>query len=288
MLKRTAMIVAAWLCLAAPAAAQYTGPRQLRPTSNAIWGELGFFTGDPLLADRFDTTIVSPLLRGYIGVGALEIDFAWGFAFADIDNAVLEESAFRLGNPYAGLRFKVEQREWIMRIGGGLALPVASVDGGAPLAEQAAQFAALGGAEYIRGRWDQWLWAPERFTMVVPSFRMDGKGNDFVWALEAAMGIMVDTSDGDRDTEVPLQLAAEGGARLGRAFVIGGRFQSVFTLTAEGEEDAAQLAVEPFVRVEGERGFGYAKMTINLDNPLGFAFDDDGVWGLHVGGGARF
>jgi hypothetical protein len=27
---------------------------------------------------------------------------------------------------------------------------------------------------------------------------------------------------------------------------------------------------------------------MNLDDPLGFAFDDDGVWGLHVGGDGVF
>jgi hypothetical protein len=96
---------------------------------------------------------------------------------------------------------------------------------------------------------------------------------------------MIDTADADRDAEVPIQIAVEGGARLGRMFVLGGRFQTVFWAT---DQDLTQLALVPFVRLEGESGFGYLRMTINLDEPYGFAFDDDGIWGLHAGGGARF
>ena len=290
MLTRITCIAAAWVALAAaPAQAQYTGPRQIQPTDSAVWGELGFFAGsDRIGTTDVDTTFFRTLLRAYIGVGSLELPFAWGFAFTSFDAGGADDSAFRFGNPFAGLNFKLEKRDFVLRIGGGVALPVATVDDDASLDEALTQVFALQGAAAIVGLWDTWLWAPDRFTIVAPSFRMDGRGGDFVWAAEAALGVLIDTSDADRDAEVAIQAAVEGGARLGRMFVLGGRFQTVLWATPEDDEDLTQLAFVPFVRLEGESGFGYLRMTINLDEPYGFAFDDRGIWGLHAGGGARF
>ena len=276
---------------AAPAAAQYTGPRQIQPTDSAVWGEVGLFAGsDRVGATDVDTTFFRTLLRAYFGVGSLELAFAWGFAFGSFDALTADDTAFRFGNPYAALHFKLEKRDFVLRIGGGLALPVATIDDDASLEEAFSQSLALQGAAAIGGLWDAWLWTADRFSIVAPSFRMDGRGSDFVWAVEAALGVLIDTSDADRDAEVVIQGAVEGGARLGRSFVLGGRFQTVLWPTVDDDldEDLTQLAFGPFIRVEGESGFGYLRMTINLDEPYGFAFDDDGIWGLHAGGGARF
>jgi hypothetical protein len=47
--------------------------------------------------------------------------------------------------------------------------------------------------------------------------------------------------------------------------------------------------LEPFVRFNfGEHAFLSTRLTMHLDNDLGFSFDSGGVWGLHVGGGGAF
>jgi hypothetical protein len=48
------------------------------------------------------------------------------------------------------------------------------------------------------------------------------------------------------------------------------------------------LALVPFVRLNLEGGFVEARLYMNLDDPLGFAFDDYGYWSLSVSGGVDF
>jgi hypothetical protein len=43
----------------------------------------------------------------------------------------------------------------------------------------------------------------------------------------------------------------------------------------------------PFFRVQLEPAFFEARLTMNLDNPYGFAFDD-GVWAISLTAGGRF
>jgi len=299
-LRRLAATAAACAALAicAPATAQYGGPQQIQPTRNALWGELGFFTGTlgtvgPLgMVVESRATEISPMIEGYFGVtDAIELSFQWGFLFVDHDVSAAgvseDDSAFALGNPAVSAFYRVEMDTAVLRLGVGLALPVADLEeDGTP---SATRVIGYGVAQGMRGLWDMWLWASDRLTVAVPQLRLDSLSQDLVWAVEGGMGLMIDTSDDDRDLEVPLQAAVEGGARLGRSFVIGGRFQVVWIPTLDGEDaDRLQMAIEPFARVELENAFLYAKLTLNLDEPFGFAFDDHGVWGLHIGGGTRF
>lgn len=59
-------------------------------------------------------------------------------------------------------------------------------------------------------------------------------------------------------------------------------------LLPTNEGDAAQLFVEPFVRVDLGPLMLSTRLMMNLDEPLGFAFDSGKYWGLHVGAGLAF
>jgi hypothetical protein len=48
------------------------------------------------------------------------------------------------------------------------------------------------------------------------------------------------------------------------------------------------VALEPYLRYDFGGGFVNARLTVNLDEPLGFAFDEGKVWGLFAGGGGTF
>lgn len=295
MLKPMTIVVAAAALLLLPASqaeAQYgPGADAIRTRDSALWLEMAFFTGDvgddSVLVDS-NVTALSPLMRGYFGLGpSFELAFAWGFAWSSVEvdapGLRFDDDGSTVGNPFLGGSYVLRGRGGgTFRIGGGVALPLADP-------EHTGDQVAWGMAVAMRGAWDSWLWWPDRLTVVLPSLRYDADRGELVYAFEGAVGMMFYTGDEDDvETEVPLQLAAEIGARLSPRFVLGGRLQAWVLPTGEEDQDNAQLAVEPFVRFEGADAFFLTKLTINIDNPLGFAFDDDGVWGLHVGGGARF
>lgn len=296
MLRRlaTSVLLLSSLLVCTGAAAQYGGPEQIQPTSSALWGELGFTTGESeglggLASAR--TSALSPVIEGYFGItDVIEAAFQWGLVFADAEYELAgvteEDTAFAVGNPSASALFLSRMDDAVLRLGAGLALPVADV-GDATTVDDRTKAIAYDLAAAMRGQWDRWLWEPDRLTVVVPQFRLDSRSRDLSWAIDASMGLMVDTGDDDREVEVPVQVALEGGGRLGRSFVVGGRLQAVWVPTQD-EGDAAQLSVEPFVRVELENAFFLGRLTINLDEPLGFAFDEGKVWGVHLGGGTRF
>ncbi len=55
------------------------------------------------------------------------------------------------------------------------------------------------------------------------------------------------------------------------------------------EDDAAQISLEPFVRFNvGEQGFLATRFTMHLDDDLGFSFDTNRAWGLHLAFGGAF
>lgn len=295
-----ALVAASALLVAPAASAQYGGPQQIQPTRSALWGELGIFTGShqrsalgSLAGAEASATALSPMLEGYFGVtDSIEIAFQWGSVFVDRETTLAglteEDSSFLIGNPMISGVYLSHMDDAVLRLGMGVALPVADIDDDSA-AGIVTRVIGYGLAAAMRGWWDSWLWAHDRLTVAVPQLRIDSKNHDFVWAVDAAMGLMIDTGDDDRDVEVPVQLAFEGGARLGSSFVLGARLQAVWVPTWDDDEaDNLQLALEPLARVELENAFFYSKLTLNLDEPLGFAFDEGRVWGLHFGGGGRF
>jgi len=293
---------------AVTAEAQYSGRRAEsgvgEPPRTAIWADLGFHHGDFFEDARFvdaTATVVSPELGAYFRVAEnVEGGARWGFAFgtADLDGPLGDEheSAFMVGNPYLEGLYHARVSDVTLRLGGGVTIPVASVDDD-PGFESFAQAGTLWVAGAMRGAWDAWQWARDRFTVVIPRLRLDSGERDLVWAVEGATGIMAYTGEGDgREAEIVAQGAVEAGVRLGRAVQIGARFQAVWIATgSEGlytqpdeEEDDLQLALAPFFRLQSDGPFFFARVLLNLDEPLGFAFDRDGFWGLSLGGGTHF
>src|SRR5690606_31596750 len=76
------------------------------------------------------------------------------------------------------------------------------------------------------------------------------------------------------DPEMTLNLAP-GAAYVGDRVVAGARMPLWWLLTEGGEN--AQLAIEPYVRVDLGPAFINSRFTLNLDNPYGFSFDSGGI-----------
>ncbi len=53
-------------------------------------------------------------------------------------------------------------------------------------------------------------------------------------------------------------------------------------------DGASAVALEPYARLDLGSGFVNARFTVNLGEPIGFAFDEGKIRGAHVGGGLVF
>jgi len=286
------LLLAVWVLFGprAVAAAQFLPTSEERP--GALWGELAFHSGGQASAmGEQRHTVVSPLLAGRFHlIDRAELGFAWGFAHASVTvgtgAAAEEAAAFVIGNPALTGGYRLEGESFTLRLGLAIVIPVASVGMEDPPVALLARQTALAVASSARGWWNRWLWLPDRLTVVVPAARIDSGSGAFLWAAETALGIEVYTGEGEGTTDLTVQIAGEAGARLGTRVSLGGRLSLVWVITADG--DNAQTALEPFLRYEAGALLSSLRFTVNLDRPAGFAFDRHRVWGVHLGGGARF
>lgn len=273
-----------------PPPGDFRGDVPERP--HVIFGEFGLFTtsGDAPFESSF--TVASFLIGGYFRVAEpLELGvlvpfmYATGEAFIPPGFAV-DGSQLHSGNPYVQAAYRGDFDVLTLRIGGGVTIPLAQF-GDTVDPDDRIALSGLTLAAALRGLWDLWLWAPEQITVVIPNARLDFAFHEnAVFAVESAFGVMISTNDADDETDVLWQIGVEGGGRLERLVELGLRLQLVTSLNSEG--DQAQLSLTPFVRVELGAGLLEARLTMNLDDELGFAFDEGKVWGLRVLGGGRF
>ncbi len=256
-------------------------PPNLLELDGGFWydhdfGGVEVFSFSPLVHGRFQLT------------RALEIDAKWGFSYGSVSAAAdtpfgrisTGDSGVVAGDPYVALLYVHRSRSFVLHLGGGVALPVLQDSGGG---EDAATF----GAAAVRGWWDRWLWLPDRLTIVAPIELSHDVGH-IVWKVEGALAFLGDTGPAAPRNDLMFQAAGSLGFHVGSMFVFGGRLQLVWLITGPSRADNAQTAIEPYMRIGNDRGWFAARLTINLDHPLGFAFDNGGVLGFHLGGGFRF
>ena len=276
-----ALVVAALPCAAREASAE---PRLAAVTGITgagtgqgdarLWAELGFYDSDTL------TSLSSEIGFGVLLSPRLELEGILPFGYAntpdpDVPPGVLilgdDDDGFDIGNPYIGINLFDDRLRWSLGIG----LPVASNDFGAPLVA----------AWFTRGLQDPHLWLSETLSFV-GRVRAEA-GNEVVLAFDGAAIVAVPTGDDDgRDVELFLQPAGELIVRVARPTSFGARLSLQWSVTGDG--DRAQLALAPFLRQDFGTSFLTAQLLMNLDEPLGFAFDEGGVWGLFVGLGSGF
>ncbi|MBN1652821.1 MAG: hypothetical protein JXA30_03515 [Deltaproteobacteria bacterium] len=276
--KRTYWVIAAGLVVLLS-----TTTREARAQS--IGAELGFFT-DSYEGEGSWITL-SPLFDLEIPISdewALAVE--WGFFFSDLndDDASGEEddSTFRTGNPFLGAVYSIMDNGIDLKVGCGLGLPLASHSAGGEMFPFVASMQAIG----IRGMWNLWLWRSRTLGIVFPlQLILDELPLFNIRGEAAAAGLISVSDDESEDSDILFQLAGEAGLRLGIA-ELGARLQLVWLPTWDG--DNAQTAVEPYVLFDLRPGFVRFGLMMNLDKPLGFAFDSDGYWGVRLGVGFEF
>lgn len=134
---------------------------------------------------------------------------------------------------------------------------------------------------------DEGLWLSETVALNTPARLEFNPISHLLLSADASLVFYFPT-DGDENA-VTLSLAP-GVAFVSKYVDVGGRFPTYLALAGpslDGDDDA-QVAFEPYAKVKLGKAFLNARWTMYLDEPLGFAFDEGGLWALHLGGGAGF
>jgi hypothetical protein len=248
-------------------------------------GEVGLELGFYYRSDQLGTALdLSPLLSAWYAINDdLDITLDWGFAFDSYSPEQGDSASnFVLGNPFLSVRKVMQEGRTRIWFGIGANVPVSSVpneDDDGYLDQVAAYLAASA----MRGNWNQWLWMPEHFGIVVPlGARMVSEEHMLVGG-ETAFYFLIplDNYRADR-SDFYIQLAGDLGFGWER-IATGLRLQGVVKTTDVG--DRLQSAIGPFVRYDAGGGYFTACFLVNLDEPAGI-FGEQDVWGLHLGGGA--
>lgn len=270
-----------------------TGELRDHESTSRIAVELGYYHWSVGMSE---VELFQPSFYGSFRLAAptettfVDLDVAWRAAGSAGDG-----SAFRAGNPYVGVRAGMHDRENGFRVRGGLGLT-------APLTNLYDDYRggllgdgfvgiftlALGGA--MQGAWDAWLTVPLNMAVVA---RGDVEWRQEYFDLGAEVGfgalLPVEYEGQTGDTTLALQGAAWAAGRPIPELAIGARFQAVMIApTGEDMDSEGYLALVPFVRGEIGAGFVEGRLVMNLDDPYGFAFDDEGIWAVYVSGGADF
>jgi hypothetical protein len=239
--------------------------------------ELGFYHhSDPGHLNSFPTL----LGFGFKVIPELELEAMLPVGFLEYgDGGSSSEAAVAAGNLHLGVSY--------LHGDGGLRLKVgAAVEFGPwtnDFETESAIAIVLG--HPVGGGQDLGLWAPEVLSFVAPG-RIE-YGDEVVFGADFAVGLHIPDVG---DNAVTVQLAPGLGAYVSDSVLLGLRipFTIIPTSLDDENDDAALVALEPYARFNIGKGFLNARFTINLDEPYGFSFEEDKIWGLHVGGGVAF
>lgn len=183
---------------------------------------------------------------------------------------------FAVGNLTLGLHYFDAKDGFLWKVGGGLAY-------GPWLHEAAPEDSfVLGISSMVRSYDALWHWSAPYLHAFVPA-RIE-IGDELRFTGDAALNLAIPTRTGD--VELIVALAPGVSYRPIPEFTFGARLPVNLLPTVNG--DQAQLTLEPFVRADVNNAFLAARFLLNLDDALGFSFDQGRVWGLHAAVGASF
>jgi len=238
------------------------------PTAR-VWAEIGYHN-----QRRF--TIVTPTLGvGLMVAPSIELEAIVPLAYVSDS----QESGAGGGNLYVGFDY-VRLDSPRVKLGAGLALPTAARHGMAGEANELGLAPDAFQQAYYR--------LPDAFGIVAP-LRIEG-GSSIVGSLDVDIAFLIATKRGafgNDDTQLITDFAPGIGGYATPELLFGVRAPMFWAATSSAR-DNAQVAIEPFFRGQLDSGFFDVRVTIPIDEPLGFAFERGKFWGLHFGGGAAF
>ena len=205
----------------------------------------------------------------------------WSFPYGSVSvsSPLRDDSDSKLtaGNPFVGAWYLLPMKERLLRLGGGVAMPVASA-GSVPAA------VALQMAGAMHGLHELWLWMADTTSIVLGADYRGRAGGNLMASAGADLAVLVPSGDRSGDTEVFLQW------RVGLALVSGAAQFGLRLLSAWlPNSETFQLSLRPFFEYVFSEFFARAALHLNLDEPHGFSFDEGSrkVWGLLLTFGYR-
>jgi hypothetical protein len=187
------------------------------------------------------------------------------------------EAGFGVGNLHLGANYLHARDRYRLKVGGAVQFGFWNSD------LEPETVAALGAGRGARSMHDWGLWEPEYLSVVSPA-RFEF-GEQLVLGGDAALGVHVPTDNGD--VELTVQIDPSLGYFVSPTVLLGARLPFHFIPTDSGDS-ATQLSFEPYARFDFDGAFLATRFTLNIDDPLGFSFDEGKIWAIHVGGGGSF
>ncbi len=241
--------------------------------------------------DRF---ALSPRLRVMQPVGFNEAELSLGFIWLDKSGDAGDAQTFQLGNIYAAHYWVWRTLGRQIRLGAGLGAPTAILRDEQPRQTLIDNEALITAAGMRSGR-EYWLWTPETGS-VVGHF-------DFYerWPFGLVLGGRLSVAGlyGFDDSPSTVGLGLEGFNLLAQVDLdVAFDTESVRTMLRasyvlvplnEGEfgwlaqDEIDQIGAEVEFRIRLGRADVVLRLDVPIDAPFGFAFDDGGIWGAHIG-----
>ncbi len=285
------LFVASLFLAPTSAFAQDDGPSFLGNGGATFW----FFTktvdAGPPEGESTVTSYQAEIFGSYEVMPKIDVTLDWGVTNTSIAPGEGDSvDDFSMGNPFIAGHYAFMDNAGIKATAGlGIGIPLATLpefDLNDP-AESAGRFSNLITAMSMRGMQALWLYAPDTLSVVVP-VKVQAKYKSGLRAGgELAFGAFIPTGDSDdAETDMGLDLVVEASFKAG-VVEPGMRLGLNYGLSSDAD-DVTQMFVEPFVKADFGAGFARIGFSMNIDEPAGFAFDDEGFWGLNVGGGANF
>jgi hypothetical protein len=255
--------------------------------SGRAWLDVSLFTragedrtiAPGIQVSRAGYTLLSPILGFGIQVTPnVELE-----AVLPVGIYLSDNGAAGVGNPFVGVSYVLDGPEVRFKAGGGFAFPVLD-------AESDDQVSGAVAGLFTRAIQTGWLWAPDALAVVFP-VHVEAPLNSPVLFIGDATPYMLIPVRRRSSTDMLVELAPGLGGYVSKDVVIGVRMPLVLAVTgnsAVGNQDKAQVSLEPFLRIASDPVFFSARFTMPIDEPLGFAFDEGKVWGLNVGIGGAF
>lgn len=243
-----------------------SGTAEAQERRSEVYVDVGFNTRSPGGANL---TTWTPNLGLFTQVDDnIAISADWGLTALSVDEIGVENPGVKPLNPFVAAHLTPRIGDFSLRFGIGLAIPIAE-------AADATNQRPYDSARAIRGSWNPWLYATDTVSVAIPA-RIAWRPLDlFRLAAEGAAFMMVDTAGGEE------RLGFQGALEAALVFdtvELGARIQGV-----RPQDEVTRAAVEPFVVL----GLGpvrlRGRLTMNLEAPDGFAFDENGIWGAHLG-----
>lgn len=252
------------------------------PFDHAFVFDVGIFRDSDTSGGTTDTVLLTPM--------RITLDTQFGhhfqlhgrFGLAGIVDSVETPPAaaqrtrtFRPGNLALGGYYVfggVGAVKWTVGAGGQLVAPTSQQD-----SVSLAEFGAYGGALAVHGLEDAWIFLPNTFAVVPGAYARIASGPVFA-NVRADLDLNVATDSGTRNHLFQVRL--EAGYRSGENWRLGVGYTNVVTFGSNAPSDASQGALRVFVRGDVKILTLGCELVMNLDKPLGFAFDSNGIWGV--------